>query len=373
VIHPFDDYPLHQTSQPVSHVASESPNAYDRFFFNGYDPGGSLFFAVALGAYPNRRVMDAAFSVVRRGVQHNVRGSRACPADRTDTAAGPIRVTVVEPMRRHRITVGPRHGLSAELTMTAHSPVIEEPRFVRTVEHRTLMDYTRLTQFGRWEGWIDLDGERLAISAGQPVVGTRDRSWGVRPVGPQPAGPLGERQFFWLWAPTVFEDVCTHLAVNHDAAGRPWHQSGAVVPVLGGGDPPIDPGRVQRSEEASFDVTWEPGTRWAERITTRLGRWGADPVEVSYEPVLRFQMSGIGYGHPVWGHGRWVGDDESTRDRIDLGGVDPLDPTMLHIQALARASWGERRGTGVVEQLIVGPHQPTGLTGVLDGAGAGTP
>jgi hypothetical protein len=368
VIHPFDDYPVHQTSQPISHVASESPNAYDRYFFNGYDAGGEVFFAVALGAYPNRRVMDAAFSLVHEGVQHNVRASRACPADRTDTAAGPIRVTVVEPMRRHRITVDGRHGLSADLTMTAHSPVIEEPRFVRTVEHRTIMDLTRLTQFGRWDGWVELDGERLAIGNGIPVVGTRDRSWGVRPVGEQPAGPPSERQFFWIWAPTVFDDACTHLAVNHESSGRPWHQSGAVVPVLEDGDPPIDPGRVQRGHDASFDVTWQTGTRWAKRITTRLGIWGADPIEVSYEPLLRFQMSGIGYGHPVWGHGRWVGQDETTRDRIVLDEVDPLDPTMLHIQALSRAQWAGRQGVGVVEQAIIGPHEPTGLTGVVDGA-----
>jgi hypothetical protein len=79
-------------------------------------------------------------------------------------------------------------------------------------------------------------------------------------------------------------------------------------------------------------------------------------------------MSGIGYGHPVWGHGRWVGQDETTRDRIVLDEVDPLDPTMLHIQALSRAQWAGRQGVGVVEQAIIGPHEPTGLTGVVDGA-----
>ena len=119
---------------------------------------------------------------------------------------------------------------------------------------------------------------------------------------------------------------------------------------------------------AGFDVTWQPGTRWAERITTRLAMWGSDDVEVSYEPFLTFQMSGIGYRHPVWNHGCWVGNDESTRDEIVLADVNPLDPLMLHVQALSRATWGERTGVGVVEQLIIGPHEPTGLTGIVDGA-----
>ncbi|HEY5662774.1 MAG TPA: hypothetical protein VIS05_01930 [Ilumatobacter sp.] len=368
MLHPYDDFLLHQTPQPLSHPGSESPNVYDRFFFNGYRADGSVFFAVALGAYPNRRVMDAAFSVIRGGVQHNVRASRLCPDDRTDTAAGPLRVEIVEPMRRHRITVDDRHGISADLTMTAITPAIEEPRFVHTVGARTFFDYTRLTQFGRWDGWIEVDGERITIDASVPVVGTRDRSWGVRPLGEARPGPRSAPQFFWMWAPTVFDDACTHLAVNHESDGRAWHESGAVVPRLGPGEPTLDPGRVQRGTGAGFDVRWRPGTRWAEHLTTRLAMWGGDPVEVTYEPFLTFHMVGIGYRHPTWGHGCWVGVDESTRDQIVLADVDPLDPLMLHVQALAHARWGDRRGVGVVEQLIIGPHEPTGLTGVIDPA-----
>ena len=32
---PFDDYPLHQTSEPVAHTAQEL-NHLRRYFFNGY-------------------------------------------------------------------------------------------------------------------------------------------------------------------------------------------------------------------------------------------------------------------------------------------------------------------------------------------------
>lgn len=368
MLHALDDYPLHQTPQPMSHPASDSPNVYDRFFFNGYSRDGSVFFAVALGVYPNRRVMDAAFSVVHAGVQHNVRSSRACPSDRTETLVGPIRVDVEVPMRRHRIVVDGRHGISADLTMTASAPVVEEPRFVHQVDGRTSFDYTRLTQFGRWSGWIEIDGDRIELADVGDVVGVRDRSWGVRPVGDPLPGPPVAPQFFWLWAPTVFDDACTHFALNQEADGRTWHQSGAVVPIIDADAPTIDPGRVQRGQAATFDVTWRPGTRWAERITTRLELWGGDPVEVSYEPFLQFQMVGIGYRHPVWGHGRWIGPDESTRDEIVLAEVSPADHLMLHVQALAHARWGDRVGVGVVEQLIIGPHTPTGLTGIVDGA-----
>jgi hypothetical protein len=374
VIHAFDDYPLHQTPQPMAHVATDSPNAYDRYFFNGFPVAGAdgddLFFAVAFGVYPNKGVMDGAFSVVRRGVQHNVRASRACPADRTRTTVGPVIVEVIEPMAAHRIVVEGRHGVAADLTMRAISPVVEEPRFTHAAGAKLVFDYTRLTQFGRWTGWIEIDGERVDVgqAAGNDCVGVRDRSWGIRPVGERAPGPPRAPQFFWIWAPTVFPDACTHAAINHEADGRAWHQSGAVVPVLGADEPTLDPARVQRAESAVAEIAWGSGTRWAQRVTTRLGIWNADPVEVEYEPFRRFQMSGLGYLHPTWGHGCWVGPDESTRDEIDLAAVDPADPTMLHVQALATARWGGRMGVGVVEQLAIGPHAPTRLTAIVDGA-----
>ncbi len=380
MLHPFDDYPIHQTPDPILHVATQSADAYDRFFYNGFSPDGEVFFAIALGVYPNRRVMDGAFSVIRNAKQHNVRASRTAPADKTDTVIGPIQIEVIEPMRSHRITIGEEHGLSADLLWTSTSPAIEEPRFNHSVDGRTLFDYTRLTQFGTWQGWIRLDDELIKIgpgtdtgdsgsgSGGEEVVGVRDRSWGVRPVGDRIAGPATAPQFFWIWAPTVFDDRCSHLALNHLSDGMPWHQSGAVVPRITSDEPVLDPGRVQRGTTADIEVVWEPGTRWARSITTKLGMWQAEPIEISYEPIVRFQMSGIGYRHPEWGHGRWISDEVSTRDVIDLATVNAQDPTMVHVQALSRARWGDRTGIGIVEQLIVGPHEPTGLTGIIDGA-----
>lgn len=368
MLHALDDYPLHQTSEPFSHPASESPNHYDRFFFNGFDTTGEVFFAVAFGVYPNRQVMDGAFSIVHEGVQHNVRASRTCPADRVRTEVGPVRIEIVQPMLVHRITVEGRHGIAAELTMTAIAPVIEEPRFVHRVDGRVIFDYTRLTQFVRWDGWIDVDGVRIDITPERSVVGVRDRSWGIRPVGHRIPAPRSVPQYFWLWTPTVFDDVCTHAAINHESDGRAWHESCAVVPRLADGEPGLDPGRVQRGEGADFDVQWRSGTRWADRVTMHHRFWGGEPVEVVYEPFLQFQMVGIGYLHPTWGHGMYVGPDESSRDEIVLADVDPADPLMVHVQALSRATWGDRQGLGIVEQLVIGPHAPTGLTGIADGA-----
>ena len=86
-----DDYPIHQTPEPIAYSGSDR-NFYDRYFFNGYTPDGSLFFAAALGVYPHLNVMDAAFSIVRDGVQHNLRASRLLNMERMDTHVGPIAI-----------------------------------------------------------------------------------------------------------------------------------------------------------------------------------------------------------------------------------------------------------------------------------------
>lgn len=365
MLHPLDDLPIHQTSEPLLHTAAPSLNSYDRYFFNGYDPDGEIFFACALGLYPNRRVIDGAFAVIRHGVQHNVRISGRCPVDRA-TTIGPLSVEIVEPMRRHTIRLAPETGIAAELSFTMTSPVVEEPRFVHRVDGRTVLDYTRLTQFGRWSGSITVDGDVIELD--ESVVGVRDRSWGVRPVGRRIEGPPSVPQFYWIWAPTIFDDACTHLAINHDATGNPWHQSGAAVGRVEATAEPLDPSRVQRSTTATANPTWQPGTRWIESITTNLEMFNAEPVTVSYEPLLRFQMSGLGYTHQEKGHGFWLGELEVSRDEINLSEVDPQDPQMIHVQTLARARWGERAGVGTVEQLVFGPHKPSGLTGIIDGA-----
>ncbi|HUQ39610.1 MAG TPA: hypothetical protein VM030_05605, partial [Acidimicrobiales bacterium] len=187
MITPGDEYPLHQSSRPVRDPG-HARNLYDRFFFNGYEPDGSLFFAVALGQYPGRNVMDAAFSVIVDGVQHNVRASRLLGDNRLDTRVGPIRVEIVEPLRILRVTVDDAEsGISADLTFTQRGPVFDEPHYLWQNGYRTVFDITRLTQNGRYDGSITVSGNTIAVS-GDRVHGTRDRSWGVRPIGERETG-----------------------------------------------------------------------------------------------------------------------------------------------------------------------------------------
>jgi hypothetical protein len=260
------------------------------------------------------------------------------------------------------VVVGPNDsGVEADLTFVARTAALEEPRFTRRAETRTVMDYTRLTQFGAWEGSITIDGDRIAIRPAE-VVGSRDRSWGIRTVGEREGGApsTGAPQFFWLWAPLNFDDACLHFSVQEDGDGRRWHWNGEVAPVPGG--------EPERATGVDWDIEWRPGTRRAARATVRLDMLDGREHRVELEPMLDFQMHGLGYFHPRFSHGAWVGEDEVLSERRRLADLDPLALENLHVQALCRATWGDRTGVGVLEQLVIGPHSPSGFAELLDGA-----
>ena len=90
---PFDDFPIHSSAEPVATPASADPNHYDRYWFNGHQKDGDFYFGAAMGHYPVRGVIDAAFSLVIDGVEHSVFASGRMPFDRS-TEIGPIRSPV---------------------------------------------------------------------------------------------------------------------------------------------------------------------------------------------------------------------------------------------------------------------------------------
>ncbi|GAA5156155.1 hypothetical protein GCM10023321_31290 [Pseudonocardia eucalypti] len=360
---PFDDYPVHQTALPLAQSGGGNPDHYDRFWFNGYTE--DFYFAVALGSYPNRGVIDGAFAVVHRGEQRSVFASGRAPVDRARTEVGPIRIEIVEPMRVNRVRVSaPEHGLEADLTFRSRTPAHEEPRQTRYAGARLNMDVTRATSLGSWTGEIKVDGEPVALP--DTWFGTKDRSWGVRPVGlPAPAAPEpSAAQFFFLWAPLNFDDCALHYMVFEDAEGVPWAETGARLPLIGPDDPVTDASGV-RELAARHAIRWAPGTRRAASAALRLAG-DDDPVQL--EPLLTFRMRGAGYFHPTWGHGLWHGEAVTGAERHRVEELDKLAPDHVHIQQVVRARWGGRTGMGVLEQIVIGPHAPSGFTEFLDGA-----
>ena len=356
-----DEYPIHQTPEPVAYSGTDR-NFYDRYFFNGYAPDGSGFFAVALGIYPHLDVIDAHFNVIRDGVQHCVHASAELGMERLAMAAGPISIEILEPLNRLRVRLEPFEGIAADITFTGRAFPIEEPRFTHRIGPRAFMDYTRMTQNGRYEGWIEVDGDRRDLAAG--TMGTRDRSWGIRPIGARDAQPMPGAPapaFFWQWTPINFPDGSLFFHVNNDTLGNAWNTRAAWAAEGAGID-------ALAEGHGSMRARLGQGTRWPSGGTLSLALRGA-PEEIGFEPLGRFQMRGLGYTHPDWGHGMHRGALDVEREDIDLADIDPLAPENLHVQVPVQVTASDgSAGIGVFEQLIIGPFAPLGLTDFLDGA-----
>jgi hypothetical protein len=367
-----DDYPIHQTPDPIA--SGVDRNFYDRYFFNGHSADGSLFLGGAFGVYPHLNIMDGAFSVAVDGVQHNIRVSRYMTGERTDTHAGPLSVEVVEPLKKIRLKVEKNeHGVEADLVFQGRSHPLEEPRQRSLVNGRSVMDVTRMTQNGRWEGWISVHGKRVDVRPDQ-VIGVRDRSWGLRLVGPahpQPPVPRKSPQIMWLWAPLQAEDREVLFYAMETNGGDPLVH-GARIGMLDGGEP-------EHMADAYADLTFRPGTREIAETTLHLvRRRGRGEIKVVMAPSRenRLFLSGLGYSHPEWGHGfdkgeTAVGYDSFEPKAIVSHAPPHMHPMWAHYQAQTDAEVTYPDGTrlkarGVLEQLILGDYEPAGLKGLTD-------
>ena len=373
MLNKLDDFPVHQTPEPLAHPATSDRNVYDRTWFNGYAADGSYYFGVGMAIYPHRGILDCAFSVVRPdGRQHCFYGSRRAPTERTEMQVGPFRLEIVEPMKRTRLILDDnKSGLSCDLTFSARTAAIKEARQTLYSGPRASMDATRFDQFGRWSGVIRTPDGEIQVNE-DLCMGTKDRSWGVRRVGePETGGaPNAPGGFFFLWAPLIWDDHITHAIFFDGPKGEALVREGIVAPQYASeaAIPGVEDGLDQRMATARHRVAYVPGTRLAASAEIDLVPLEGPIRTISLEPILKFQMKGLGYGHPVWGQGMWKGELEIGGESFDPRQVDPLAPENLHVQQVVRATDGQRQGIGVLEQVCIGPYAPAGFTAMLDGA-----
>jgi hypothetical protein len=364
VTSPLDEYPVHQVPLSMAQVATSDRNFYDRCYFNAHDRTGDVFLVTGLGVYPNLGVIDA-YATVRRGdTQWAVRFSDALDpaADRRDQRVGAYRVEVVEPLRRLRLVcdgdgvAGGRLGF--DLTWEGSFPPVDEARHTLRSTTRTILDTARFAQLGTWEGVLRVDGEELTVD---PAVwlGSRDRSWGIRPVGePEPPGRGADEPiegFWWLYVPLRFDDWALVVLAQEDPDGTRTLSDAVRVRA---------DGRRERLGGPEVEVRYRPGTRIPEAATLRLTERGGGRTTVEIEPLTSIALHvGAGYGgDPEWSHGQWRGrgwsegrvyelTDPAVQGRIPFGVIDHA----------ARATCDGQEGWGLFEHASLGRHDPSGF------------
>lgn len=373
MLNQFDDYPIHQTPEPIAHPASSDPNVYDRTWFNGYNDDGTRYFGLGMAVYPHRGILDCHFSTVdTSGQQHCFYASRRAPQERTEMQVGPFRLEIVEPLRRARVIIDDNEtGVACDLTFSARTSAIQEARQILWNGQRKTMDATRFAQFGRWCGTVRTPDGEFTVDE-ETWRGTKDRSWGIRGVGErvQLGAPSGPGSAFFLWAPLQWEDHISHAVFFDGAKGEALVREGLTSPLYASEDeiPAELDDVVERMATAIHRIDYHPGTRLARRAELDLIDLYGNTRTITMEPLLRFQFKGLGYGHPTWSQGMWKGELAIEGESFDVNSLNLLAPENIHVQQVVRTSDGTRTGIGALEQIVIGPYAPAGFSDMFDGA-----
>ena len=354
----WDDYPVHQSSEFVAHPATSDRNFYDRYYFNLHGSSDELFAVFGLGQYPNLGVTDAFVDVRYGERQHIVRASTEL-LDRASTRVGPIRVEVLEPLRSLRVVVEPtEHSVAMDVTWEGAMPAHQEPRQYLRNRGRVVFDTQRFAQTGRWIGSISVDGVDHSVTPDR-WSGTRDRSWGVRPVGErEPDGIQGGQTpmaGMWNYFPMLFGDhSIIYMCHERDdgerlleEATRIWHDGRPAE-------------RLGRPEWAHRMAS---GTRLLEGSTIVFPDAPDQPIELSCEPLLANWVSvGTGYGIDAdWRHGMYQGVDVVQGLVLEVDDIRGLGQYGI-VDHVARFSYGDQVGYGLYEHGFFGPFTRMGLT-----------
>lgn len=360
---PLDEYPVHQLPQPIAWPGPSDRNFYDRSYFNAHDRTGGIFLISGIGYYPNLGVKDA-FLLLRRGdVQTAVHLSDAIDTDRLNQHVNGYRVEVVQPLQKLRIIMDETEGIGCDLSWEGLFPVVQEQRHLMRSGTKVTLDAQRFAQVGSWSGQLVIDGEEITV---EPAtwIGTRDRSWGIRPVGEaEPAGRPADPPFegmWWLYVPMAFDDFAIVIIIQEDPSGfrslndctRIWRD-----------------GRVEQLGWPRVRVRYRSGTRIPTGATIDATDATGSPVRFEIESRLPVPIHvGGGYGGDSdWIHGTWKGAKFTERRTYDM-----TDPAVIArsgfgvIDHVSRALCYDdcsvaHEGWGLFEHGALGRHDPSGF------------
>lgn len=371
-----DEFQIHQTSRPVRHVATSDRNFYERYHMTGHGNRDLVYFNAGFGQYPNLGVQDAFLNIVEGDNHHVLRASHILQ-DRMHIGAGPLRIEIIEPLRKYRLIVEENDsGITADLTYTAVVPVYVEPRHVVQSHGRTLMDYQRYDQAGNWSGHITLPGRKIDVRP-EEWSAYRNHSWGVRPVGdPEPGGILGDpdqrSQFpqtgMWNYTTAQFRDFAILYFLNEENSGKRPHETAVRI-----WKDPAKPLDILGRAEAEH--TMISGTRNISHATIRFPDAPGGPLSIDVKPLMRCYITigtGYGTGHGIqdpWRHGKYMGPQWFDYMKRSIAGLEADGADMLYCEYLADFTLNDGQvGSGYHEVAFIGPYDPVGLKSDTDKA-----
>jgi hypothetical protein len=368
---PLDDYQCHQAPDTVDHAATHDLNFYERYWFNFGDDAGEALISVGLAGYPNRQVVDG-FAIASLGsAQHNLRLSRDCNEDRDRSRVGPLRVEVLEGLRRLRVVLEPNeHGLELDVTFEARQAPWERGRDFSRWRGRVLNDYLHLNQMGVASGRARIHGEEIEITP-ERWYALRDRSWGIRPGDPAAQPPPGydysdllDEAMLWQFICAQWPDAYSHWQRRNTGTRVPRALGGAFIPSDGGAQAKVVGLELKEIEYARLHGDLRRFRRAVWEIEDETGR----VREVTARALRMLSLKGGGYGgYKGFHHGAWRAPSFADGESWDLAAEEDqreLDFAFCHeywsefecdgVRAVGMCEISDRLGAAWVEQYLPG-------------------
>ena len=329
----WDDLPVHQSPALLGAVAPEQPGWAERFYFNVLRPGGEIAAILGGGVYPMRGVYECYFCRLDGERQINVRAFGALPAPGAPVDAAPFSLRCEVPLRDWSVAVAVDGVRFAGRFCGVNPPFLYEPVDVPASEPGGPFDrFRHFVAVGRWELQ-----EAAGLGAVGPLLGVRDRTWGVR-----------SRRVRWHnWCVFQIGEATITLIHQELADGTVMHSEAGVAHA---------DGRVERLRVAGHELAYDPHDRQVDR-----GRWelrgDADELHLEFERAgAAVRLAGAGYDD-AQGE-RAAGGVQ--HDEYDLGDPDVARRTgrgTMDAGARVRAAGlVEGEGIGVVESAVARDH-----------------
>jgi len=363
----WDDLPFHQTVDFFGVAQTSDSHFNDGYYFAALSHGYHIFAGLRL--HPNNNVMDGYAGVVSRGEQRNQRVSRALLPHRDELVVGPLRLEIIEPMRRQRVVLDSSDvGLRFDLIFKGVGRPFVETRHRQVRFGRVINDVLRYTQPCRAAGTVEIDGETILVT---DWYGARDHSWGLRStMGPYvPLGGLlseqkSDERALRLWVPFAMQDHSGFFHLHEDEQGRVLDCEGRID---------FDDGSANEILAVRHRLRYVAGTRRLEGGTFSIAVDSGAVLEYEFEVVCApAHPQGFGYvrgwqdgGQPGVYRGEFA--SESDRFRVD-------DPTQAlgpsHVRSDKRTGGteyacalvaGSSKGMAHVEHMIYGTYRPYGF------------
>jgi hypothetical protein len=323
VVSRFDEFLVHQTEQPLARVASEHAEWQDRFYFNIHDRNGEFALITGLGAFPNRKMMQAYIFAAHAGQHYSYLQVRPLSNDREVMKAGTLSYSVIEPLKSWALDIEDEaSGISGSLVFKERCPLYQFSPIEWQDGGHLVVNQMHYTQAGVYEGSLSIGGRTFT-----ELFGMRDRSWGVRDMARVP---------FWVWISAQFEEFCISAWLWETPEGEVIHADGALI---------RESGEVRPVVKIEHELDLWPGTK-----RPKVAHFQLTMADGKVERLIASEIQTI-FLAP--GMARWADSDGDALRRADAASFG--------FDQHCRFEMGGEGGVGIVEYMVTGGHRRYGI------------